>query len=92
MQTSSKRIIFDVALLCSLLLLPWWATCTLVLVGIFIFMPFFEGIFAGLLLDVLFGGPLGNVWQSYPYTISIGVVFLLSFWITEHLTLSNRME
>lgn len=92
MLSSTKRILFDIALILSTLLLPWWFTCALTLLGVFLFLPFFESVIVGFVLDVLFGGGQGGVFEAYPFTISIGIVFLLSFWITEHLTLSNRME
>lgn len=92
MQSSSKRIVFNVCLLASLVLLPWWFTVILTVIGIFLLFPFFESVCVGLAIDVLFGSGQGGVFEAYPFTISIGVIFLLSFWITEHLTLSNRME
>ncbi len=92
MPSSSKRILFDVGLGLSLLLLPWWVTCALTLLGVVVFLPFFVAACVGLLLAVLFGAGQGSLFEAYPFTISIGIVFLLSFWITEHLTLSNRME
>jgi hypothetical protein len=92
MQNSSKRLFFNGLVIMSAILFPWWFTCGLAIVGIFIFTSYFELLFVGIFLDSLYSLPHGTVFQVYFFTIIFGISFLLSFWIKEHLTFSNRTE
>jgi len=49
------RIFINVLILLSIFYLQWWITVFFILFGMFLFTNFYEGIFAGLLLDLLYG-------------------------------------
>jgi len=73
------RIFINIILLLSIFYLPWWTTALLVLSGIFVFKNFYEGIFAGLLLDALYGTKTAEfmgVW--FVFTTSFFVLYVLS--------------
>lgn len=46
-----KRIIFDLVLFLIIILLPWWCSAALAIVGLFVFPFYWEIIFAAFLLD-----------------------------------------
>ena len=49
-----KRVIFDVILLISVFVFPWWISVLLLLIGIFIFKNFFEFIAANIIIYSLY--------------------------------------
>lgn len=49
------RIFINILILLSIFYLQWWITVFFILFGMFLFRNFYEGIFAGLLLDLLYG-------------------------------------
>ena len=49
-----KRVIFDVILLISVFVFPWWISVLLLLIGIFIFKNFFEFIVANIIIYSLY--------------------------------------
>jgi hypothetical protein len=50
-----KRTIFDVALLVTILFLPWWCFIFFALIGGLVFKNYFEVIIAGFCMDALYG-------------------------------------
>ena len=51
------RIIYDIIVLISLLSINWWCTLFLCFFGVILFQHYYECLFAGILLDVLYGMP-----------------------------------
>jgi len=49
------RIAADILVVLSIFYSPWWVTALIILSSFFIFKNFYEGIFAGFLIDVLYG-------------------------------------
>ncbi len=49
------RIAGDLAILFSVLFLPWWAVCTFCFLGAVLYTNFYEAFFFGLLLDAMYG-------------------------------------
>jgi len=70
-----KRVIFDIILFVSLLILPWWVSVLLAITGIFIFNNFYEFIFSGVVVYSLFSLPSDRLIAS-PIFFSLSVVFL----------------
>ncbi len=72
------RIFINGILLLSIFYLPWWSTAFFVLLGIFLFKNFYEAIFAGLLLDLLYGTGVKEfygIW--FVFAVSFSVFFIL---------------
>ena len=91
-HANKKRIVFDVLLIFATLFFPWWAVVIIVVMGIFIFEAFYEALFSVLFIDTFYSIESSLFFHSYAYTISVGLLFLVSFWIKEHLSLSNRFS
>ncbi len=90
-HTSRKRILFDIVFVLSVFLLPWWCSTALAVLGIFSFVTYYESLFGALAVDLLYANSSVSFFLSFPITISVTFVFLISFWIKEHITLENRM-
>jgi len=52
-----KRVFFDILLLLSVFLLPWWVTTVLVLAGVFIFREFYELLVVGVMMYSIYRIP-----------------------------------
>jgi len=50
-----KRVLFDIFLILGLFLLPWWVGFILAFIGIFLFKNFYEFIFFGILIYIIYG-------------------------------------
>lgn len=53
------RIVFHLALICSVLFLPWWMSFIFALVSVFMVERFYEVVLYGMLFDVLYGTEFG---------------------------------
>lgn len=51
----TKRIIFDLVLLCTIFYTPWWVVVPLAFAGAFIFPSYYEIFAYGVLTDLLYG-------------------------------------
>ena len=51
------RLILDIFIILSLMLMPWWFTSILIAIGIFVFGLFYEALVFGLIMDSLYGVP-----------------------------------
>lgn len=72
------RIFVNIILFLSIFYLPWWSTIFFILLGTFLFRNFYEGIFAGLLLDLLYGTGVKEfygVW--FVFTASTLIFFVI---------------
>ncbi len=52
------RIIFDMALLVSVLFFPWWLSVMFVCVGVVLYEQYVECVIAGVAVDILYGACL----------------------------------
>lgn len=75
-----KRVFFDIFLIASLFLLPWWVGFFIAIIGIFIFSNFYEFIFFGIFVYVTYGFESERIIASRFYlpTISLLIFFLIS--------------
>ena len=62
------RIIYDSILLASVLFASWWCTLLFCFIGVILFRHYYECVFIGVLLDILYGTP-------YSRLIDISIVF-----------------
>jgi hypothetical protein len=53
-RTAAQRIVFDIFLVISLLLMPWWATLGVAFILLLYFPSFYEILFVGVFLDILY--------------------------------------
>ncbi len=77
------RFIANLAALASIVLLPWWAVCVVLLIFIFLF-DFAEVIFYAFVLDVLYGIPEG-IWKAHGFLLTALLVYIFSVWIRPYL-------
>jgi len=59
-----KRVIFDIFLIISIFILPWWFNVILVIIGIFLFDKFYEFIIALIILYSLYSVKSTNTISS----------------------------
>jgi len=60
----TKRILFDLVLVMAVFYAPWWFVFPVVSLGAFYFSPYYEAIFVGMLVDVLYGVQ-GGLYTGY---------------------------
>jgi len=70
-----KRVVFDLVLLFSVLILPWWVSAILVLAGVFIFKTFYEFIIASIIVYSLYAIP-GEKLTSSPIFFILVIIIL----------------
>lgn len=70
-----KRVIFDIGLLISVLVLPWWITMPLLFVGIFAFNQYYEFIIIGAIMFAIYSPIEHNLFSS-PIFFS-GIIIVL---------------
>ena len=73
---TGKRLITNIALLISVLFLPWWISVGMSLIGLFIFNRFYEAIVFMFAIDLLYGAPGNNYWSFQFLLTSIAVLVL----------------
>ncbi len=79
------RIIFHIALIFSLLYLPWWAGAIVLIAACFLVERFYEALMYGILVDALYGTSYGIHGFAYTASLFALVVFLFSAFIRERL-------
>ncbi len=78
-------------LLLSVFIFPWWITAPLAILGTFFFISFYEVLLIGFIADRLFILSIDNGFiKTFPFTFSAILIFLLSFWIREHIRLGQK--
>ena len=72
-----KRISLSLILLIGSFFLPPWLVLIIAISGIFVFDYYFEGIFAGFIVDVLYGTSSHSLQTPLLYTLIIVTAFIL---------------
>ncbi len=77
------RILFHIALVASILFLPWWVTAIVMLVACFLVSRFYEVIVYAVVFDALYAPPDGfnglqYVWVAYASVSLLVASFLRS--------------
>lgn len=74
------RLLIDVSLVLAILTLPWWVSVLLIIVGSWKY-AFYEGMFAGLLLDLLYDShvmaSIGSFNIYMPFLLTAFALFIL---------------
>lgn len=75
-----KRTTISLILLIGAFFLPPWLIMILAISGIFLFEYFFEAIFAGFIIDVLYGTTVNfmHIFLLYTFFITIALVIISS--------------
>lgn len=83
-----KRVIFDIFLAISIFLLPWWATISLAVIGLFIFANYYEFIACSVIVYII-SAPPSKPFLSSSFLIysSIIVFYLLVQTLRRHIIL-----
>jgi len=69
-----KRVIFDIVLFLSAFIFPWYFVVLLLLVGIFVFVSFYEFIFVSVIIYSLYSVPSDKIISS-PIFFSLMIIF-----------------
>jgi hypothetical protein len=69
------RIIAGIFIFLALVLLPWWMTFIFLLIAVIYFNFYYEAVFAGFLLDSLYGSP--NFFSKFIFTLIFGLLILV---------------
>lgn len=72
------RTAWNIGIVFSILYLPWWLSLVFIAAGCFFVRRFFESIFYGILIDALYGTKFGIYGFAYVFTVSAGLIFLLT--------------
>jgi hypothetical protein len=70
-----KRVVFDLILLISVFIFPWWASVIIILIGMFIFDRFYEFIIASSIIFSLYSILDGRIISS-PVFFSLMIIAL----------------
>lgn len=85
------RIGFDLLVLASVFLLPFWATIIFSILGLILFDKYFEFVLFILFIDLLFGGQSSGFFE-FRYTLTVGsiILFILNLIIRNRLLFINK--
>ncbi|MFA6355393.1 MAG: hypothetical protein WCW65_03140, partial [Candidatus Paceibacterota bacterium] len=72
-----KRIIFDIVLFLFIFILPWWAPLILAIIGLFIFVNFYEFLVSSVAIYVLYSVSTNNLLNSSIYVYGGIIIFYL---------------
>lgn len=70
------RLAFNIALILSLLYLPWWAGAVIALSACFMIGRFYEVVIYGILADTLYGSRFG--WHGFSYVATLYAVVIFA--------------
>ncbi len=79
------RLAFNIALVISLLFLPWWLGAIVLVAGCLAVRGFYEAIAYGILADALYGTAIGVYGFPYPAAAFALVAFLISVFLRDKL-------
>ena len=83
-----KRVIFDILLFLFIFLLPWWAILIWVIVGLFVFVNFYEFLVACIIIYGLTAIPQAKFLNSsILYYLGIVVFYILVQYLRRHIIL-----
>ncbi|HEU5114290.1 MAG TPA: hypothetical protein VFT82_00825 [Candidatus Paceibacterota bacterium] len=80
------RLVFNIALIVSLLFLPWWAGALLLISACMLVDRFFEAILFGILADAFYSTKFGFHGFSSAATLYAIVVFLIASSVRKRLS------
>ncbi|MDP1625116.1 MAG: hypothetical protein Q8L64_05080 [bacterium] len=79
------RIAFNIALLVSVLFLPWWLFAIVLVAAFFVVGRFFEGVLWGLVADVLYGSYWGFYGWTHAFLVGSVIVFAVASVVRDRL-------
>lgn len=83
-----KRVIFDILLFLFMFLLPWWATLAWAVIGLFVFMNFYEFLISSIIIYTISTIPPNAIWsKSLIVYSSIIIFYLLVQYLRRHIIL-----
>ena len=83
-----KRVLFDISLFIFIFLLPWWTTFIWAIVGLFVFINFYEFLVASIMVYVLIAVPFDKM-LNHSFFIYSGIIifYLLVQYLRRHIIL-----
>ncbi len=87
MTSRTKRNVYTSTVLFCVFFLPWYTYLFLIVVGMFVFNKYYEGVVCALVVDFLFGYKSGGmIGLSYSTTLITSCVLLLSLLVRDKLS------
>ncbi len=81
-----QRALFDILVLVSIFMLPWWGACLIVFVLLWHIRNYYEAALFGLLLDALYIVPTGQAISfGFPFTFAFVALLLLFSYLKERM-------
>jgi len=84
-----KRLILDILIFLSILILPTYLSILFVLISVFIFNNFLEAILFSFLISIIYGNPTFGIISQYAFVLITLFVFLISPKVKEGLRFYN---
>lgn len=72
-----RRVLLDAILFLSLFTTPWWVSVVIALAGVFFFTDFYEIIFAGFIMDIVYGAPNAS-FLNVQFISTVAAIFLFA--------------
>ena len=88
MGSNSSKIIITVSIFLGLFILPWWLSALFIMVSFFMMNPFYEGLFFGLVVDLLYSVPR-ELFHNLPVVFIFSLFF---FWLSRVLNKQLRIN
>jgi len=89
-NNNMKRILIDIIIFISIVVLPWWLSVVVLVVFIIYERHPYEVLFFGLFIDSLYGIPQERFLSFGWATLLAVAVFCLSFFVKERLLFYNK--
>lgn len=86
-----KRILADIALFLSIVLLPWWISAPALIAALFYFESYYESIFGGFFIDSLYMLSNKNFFAAFPFTLGLAILFCASYTLKDRFTLGRTL-
>lgn len=80
------RIPFDIIIFILAFIAPPWLAIIISVAGLFYFRNFYEIFAVGFIIDVIYGIPLSFLPVPALYTVFVGCLFIVSFFLKKYLS------
>jgi len=81
-----NRFLFNILLIISVFFLNWWLLLLILMIGIFIFRGFYEGLLYAFIFDFIYGPEgMGYIYLKFTTIILFIIVFFIALQLKKHL-------
>lgn len=84
-----ERIVLNITVLVALFMVPWWGVVAIIIVLVLYFLPYYEAIIFGLLLDAVYILRAPDSFSfGFPFTFLCVALVILSLYAKDRMRLS----